>query len=298
MPAFNPGVAGASQSSEVQHSYQRRSRIPRPPNAFMLSAHGKRRSVAAENPNENNQRVSSRLGKLWRSLSAADKEPYQRKAAEVAAVHRRKYPGYMNNQREAQWCKGQERMTKVISSKLKNGTSGGQGQQPSISMAAAEDRDSPEFQQQQHPPPPPQRNERRATSAARGSDSCAPKGMTLPRPSATSAAAASARSGDRPYNVPWFPGQLPPSVGGYNRENAVPTTHLRAARGFKQPKTPCARAKLDTQLSPLHLGDNEDGLFAGTPTFDQGGILDTLGSAVGAPGEGQPWSSAAGCIAA
>nr|XP_054933853.1 transcription factor SOX-1-like [Dermacentor andersoni] len=291
-------MVGASKSSEVQHSYQLRSRIPRPPNAFMLVAHGKRGSVAAENPNENNQRVSSHLGKLCRSLSAADEEPYQRRAPEVAAVHRRKHPDYVYNPREAQRCKLPERRTNTIACKLKNSTSGGRGQQSSISMAVAQDGGSPEFQQQQHPPPPPQGNERRATSAARCSDSGAGQGMTLPRPSATSAAMASARSGARPYNVPWVPGHLPPSECGDNRENAVPTTHLRAARGFKQPKTPCARAKLDTQLSPLHLDDNDDGLFAGTPTFDQGGILDTLGSAVGAPGEGQPWSSAAGCIAA
>ncbi|KAL1425079.1 hypothetical protein MTO96_019531 [Rhipicephalus appendiculatus] len=82
-------MAGPSMSSEVQHGYQLRWRIPRPPNAFMLFAQEKRRSVAAENPSENNQRVSTRLGKLWRSLSAADKEPYQRKAAEAAAVHRK-----------------------------------------------------------------------------------------------------------------------------------------------------------------------------------------------------------------
>ncbi|XP_070377172.1 sex-determining region Y protein-like [Dermacentor albipictus] len=162
----DPAVDGTSLHSEVQHCYQLWSRIPRPPNAFMLVAHEKRRSVAAENPKENNQRVSSRLVKLWRSLSAADKEPYQRKAAEVAAVHQRKYPGYKNNPRAAQRCKGQERRAKAVASKLKRGTSGDQEQQLSVSMAVAQNRGTPHFQQQQHPPPPSKRNGHRATSAA------------------------------------------------------------------------------------------------------------------------------------
>ncbi|XP_075739400.1 sex-determining region Y protein-like [Rhipicephalus microplus] len=85
--------AGPSMSSGEQHGYQLRRRIPQPPNAFMLFAMENRRSVAAENPNEDNRRVSTRLGKFWRSLSAAAKESYRRKAAVAAAIHRIKYPG-------------------------------------------------------------------------------------------------------------------------------------------------------------------------------------------------------------
>ncbi|XP_070396667.1 transcription factor SOX-18-like [Dermacentor albipictus] len=184
--ASDPGVGVASSSSEVHHSYQLRSRIPRPPNASMLVAHGKRQLVAAENSNENNQRVSSRPGKLWRSLSVADKEPRQRKAAAAAAAKR---------------CKRQARRTKAIASKLKNCTSGDEQQQPSISTAVAHGRGSLEFQHQQHPLPPPQRKEQRATSAARGSDSGEALGMPLPRPSATVKATASSRSAARPSST-------------------------------------------------------------------------------------------------
>ncbi|KAH7979867.1 hypothetical protein HPB49_011665 [Dermacentor silvarum] len=102
-------MAGSSMSSEVQHRYQLRSRIPRPSSTFMLLAQEKRRSVAAENPNENNLRVSSHLGKLWRSLSAVVKEPYQRKLAEAAVAHRKNHPDYVYNPREAHQHKGQER---------------------------------------------------------------------------------------------------------------------------------------------------------------------------------------------
>ncbi|XP_070390702.1 uncharacterized protein [Dermacentor albipictus] len=177
----------------------------------MPSAHGTRRSVAAENPNQNNQRVSSRLAKLWRPLNAADKELYQRKASAAAAVPRRKHPGYVLNPREAQRCKLPERSKKAIACKLKNDISRDQEQQPSISVAVAEYRGTPDFQQQQHSPAPSKGDEHRETSAVRGSDSGAGQGMSLPGPSATFAATASARSAARPYSVHWFPGTLPPT---------------------------------------------------------------------------------------
>ncbi|XP_065294136.2 transcription factor SOX-18-like [Dermacentor albipictus] len=230
----------------------------------MLVADGKRRSVAAENPNENNQRVSSRPGKLWRSLSVADKEPRQRKAAAAAAVHRRKYPGYVYNPREAKRCKRQARRTKATARKLKNGTSRDKQKQPSISTAVAQGRGSPEFQQQQHPPPPlpPQGNQPRATSAARGSNSGAGQAMPLPRLSATRTATASARSAARPYSVHRFPGPLPPSARGANRENAVPTDQLTAARAFKQRETQNDVTTLDNQRHPRSWATNATRLRA------------------------------------
>ncbi|KAH7980850.1 hypothetical protein HPB49_019700 [Dermacentor silvarum] len=93
----------------------------------------KRRSVAVRNPKETNQRVSSRPGKLWRSLSATSKEPYQRKAAEAAAVHRRKYPDYVYNARGARRRKEQQHRVKEVAGKLRNDGSGDQEQQPSTS---------------------------------------------------------------------------------------------------------------------------------------------------------------------
>ncbi|KAH7984486.1 SRY-related protein AES1 [Rhipicephalus sanguineus] len=95
-------VAGLSTTSEAKRGYQLPSPIRRPPNASMLFPQEKRRSVAAENPNENNQRTGSRLGKLWRSLSADDDDELcQRKAAEVAADHEKRYSDYDYNPRDA-----------------------------------------------------------------------------------------------------------------------------------------------------------------------------------------------------
>lgn len=77
----------------LEHSYPARPRILRPPNAFMLFAQERRRSVAAQHPQEKNKQISTRLGQLWRELIAADREEYHRKAAETAREHRNKYPG-------------------------------------------------------------------------------------------------------------------------------------------------------------------------------------------------------------
>ncbi|KAH7979901.1 hypothetical protein HPB49_011857 [Dermacentor silvarum] len=114
--ASHPGMVVASLSSEVQYCYQLRSRVP--PNALMPFAQEKRLSVAAVNANENNRRDRSRLAKLCRPLRAADKEPFQRKVIEAAAVPRRKYPDYAHNPHEARRRKEQERSAKQVTSKL------------------------------------------------------------------------------------------------------------------------------------------------------------------------------------
>ncbi|XP_049272519.1 transcription factor SOX-8 [Rhipicephalus sanguineus] len=198
-------MAGPSVSSGAQHGYQLRWRIPRPPNAFMLFAQEKRRLVAAENPNENNQRVSSRLGKLWRSLSAADKEPYQRKAAEAAAVHRRRYPDYVYNPREARRRKEQERRAKAIAGKVKEDTSADPELEPTPSTSAAQGPSTPEFQHPPHPPqsppPLPHRNRRRATGAGRAGAPADGQSTPTGRPTAAVTATASCRQAARPYNL-------------------------------------------------------------------------------------------------
>ncbi|XP_037506440.1 transcription factor SOX-3-like [Rhipicephalus sanguineus] len=88
----DPGMAGPSLSRDMQHCQQRQPLIPPPRNAFMQFAQEKRRSLAAEKVNEANQPMCW----LWRSLSVAAKKSYHRKAAEVAAVHRRRYPDYVH----------------------------------------------------------------------------------------------------------------------------------------------------------------------------------------------------------
>ncbi|XP_077486032.1 uncharacterized protein LOC144097122 isoform X3 [Amblyomma americanum] len=119
--AFSMGELGEPNPTSREHSYDLRSRIPRPPNAFMLFAQEKRRLVAAQNPNENNQIVSTRLGKMWLALSVADKDLYRRKAALEATKHRKKYPDYVYNPLDARHRKEQERRAKQIAAKLMKG---------------------------------------------------------------------------------------------------------------------------------------------------------------------------------
>ncbi|KAH7980073.1 hypothetical protein HPB49_012948 [Dermacentor silvarum] len=150
--ASHPGMVVASLSSEVQYCYQLRSRVLPPPNALMPFAQEKRLSVAAVNANENNRRDRSRLAKLCRPLRAADKEPFQRKVVEAAAVPRRKYPDYAHNPHEARRRKEQERSAKQVTSKLvQAGTSWDNDQQLRTSTVAAQGRGSPKLQQQLHP---------------------------------------------------------------------------------------------------------------------------------------------------
>lgn len=247
-------MAGPSVSSGAQHGYQLRWRIPRPPNAFMLFAQEKRRLVAAENPNENNQRVSSRLGKLWRSLSAADKEPYQRKAAEAAAVHRRRYPDYVYNPREARRRKEQERRAKAIAGKVKEDTSADPEVEPTPSASAAQGPSTPEFQHLPHPPqsppPLPHRYRRRATGAGRAGAPADGQSTPTGRPTAAVTATASARQAARPYNVERFPSALPPSLRGVARARTVSSTQSPASYPLNQP-SPLVACSRDCAAVPL-----------------------------------------------
>ena len=62
----------------------------RPPalNAYMTWASQHRAKLAQENPEENSQQVSKRLGAQWKSLSEGDKKPYI-EAAKMSAVGKR-----------------------------------------------------------------------------------------------------------------------------------------------------------------------------------------------------------------
>ncbi|KAH7979472.1 hypothetical protein HPB49_009532 [Dermacentor silvarum] len=181
--ATHPSVAGASLSSEEQYCYQRRTRVHPPSNAFTQFAQEKRRSVAAKNVNEHNRRVSSRLAKLWRPLRGADKEPLQPKIVEAVAVHRRKYPDYAHNPREAHQRKEQERIAKQVISKLNIDSSWDMEQQPLTSTVEAQRRGGPKFQQELPSLSPTPRSKHRAIiSAARVGASGADQGTVVCMP--------------------------------------------------------------------------------------------------------------------
>jgi hypothetical protein len=77
------------------------SKIPRPPNAFLLFANKWRRTLAKQYPWENNKSISVRLGAMWKSMNKEEKDVYMKAAREVVAEHKRKYPDYVYNPKEA-----------------------------------------------------------------------------------------------------------------------------------------------------------------------------------------------------
>ncbi|KAH7979309.1 hypothetical protein HPB49_009010 [Dermacentor silvarum] len=244
----------------------------------MLFAQEKRRWMVAENANENNQRVSSRLGKLWRTLGATDTEPYKRKAAEAAVVHRRKYLDYMYNARKARRRKEQERSTKKLAGKLNNDSSGNQEQQSSPSTAATHGRGTPECQQQQQDLPPlrpPQRKKRCASwSGASGTSQKTP--LSIGRPPLS-----------RPQRrITRLRG--PPTCTSSTvlcHRHCVGRTEA-AWRNLKQLTHSDSPMDANNQLSPALLDEGEyNDSSVESSSFDHAGrFLDNLGSADDAAG--------------
>ncbi|XP_066141752.1 sex-determining region Y protein-like [Euwallacea fornicatus] len=94
-----------------------RSKIPRPPNAFMLFANDHRKALAYVYPADSNKEISRRLGQTWKNLSLPEKNQYYQKAKEIDLEHKRRYPGYVYNPKDA-------RLRKAVRTTLKNRAAG------------------------------------------------------------------------------------------------------------------------------------------------------------------------------
>lgn len=90
-----------------------RQKIPRPPNAFMLYANEHRKTLAHLFPADSNKEISRRLGQSWKDLNLQEKNQYFQKAKDIDQEHKRKYPGYVYNPKDA-------RMRKAIRSNLRD----------------------------------------------------------------------------------------------------------------------------------------------------------------------------------
>ncbi|EFA01747.1 protein bric-a-brac 1 [Tribolium castaneum] len=95
----DPKTKVSKDSSPVEN--QDLSRIPRPPNAFMIFATQWRKKLAVEHPNESNKDISVRLGTMWKSLSQETKEAFYEDARRADEEHKLKYPGYYYSPKEA-----------------------------------------------------------------------------------------------------------------------------------------------------------------------------------------------------
>jgi hypothetical protein len=89
----NPGTSAAKVKDKI--------RIRRPPNAFIVFANEWRKNIAAQNPQEKNKQISTRLGVMWKLMSKEQKERYTDMAHKLEAEHKEKYPDYVYCPKEA-----------------------------------------------------------------------------------------------------------------------------------------------------------------------------------------------------
>ncbi|KAF7273646.1 hypothetical protein GWI33_013653 [Rhynchophorus ferrugineus] len=69
------------------------SKIPRPPNAFMLYANEHRKFMAHLYPTDSNKEISRKLGQTWKDLNVQEKNKYFQRAKDIDMEHKKKYPG-------------------------------------------------------------------------------------------------------------------------------------------------------------------------------------------------------------
>ncbi|KAK9888782.1 hypothetical protein WA026_001007 [Henosepilachna vigintioctopunctata] len=87
-------------------------KIPRPPNAFMLFANANRKLMAQKHPTESNKDISKRLGSSWKILDLNEKNKYFDRAKAIDNDHKKKYPNYVYNPKEARIRKAMREATR------------------------------------------------------------------------------------------------------------------------------------------------------------------------------------------
>ena len=85
------------------------SRVKRPMNSFMVWAQTARKKLAEQYPHLHNAELSKMLGKLWRMLSADEKQPYVEEAARLDRRHKNEHPEYKYRPRRRPKLKAMKR---------------------------------------------------------------------------------------------------------------------------------------------------------------------------------------------
>ncbi|XP_059488328.1 transcription factor SOX-30-like [Neocloeon triangulifer] len=109
---FRPLKGRPKRGEMSEESVAGAGKIRRPPNAFMVFANEWRRKLAVENPSESNKDISIRLGVMWKSLSAGDKQSYYNAAKKADIEHKQKYPNYYYSPKEAREALLRKKLTK------------------------------------------------------------------------------------------------------------------------------------------------------------------------------------------
>uniref|UniRef100_A0A4Y0BJ72 HMG box domain-containing protein n=1 Tax=Anopheles funestus TaxID=62324 RepID=A0A4Y0BJ72_ANOFN len=75
-------------------STKKKQHIKRPMNAFMVWAQAARREMAQQQPRLQNSEISKDLGKIWKSLTDEDKQPFVEQAEKLRLAHKSQHPYY------------------------------------------------------------------------------------------------------------------------------------------------------------------------------------------------------------
>jgi hypothetical protein len=92
---FKQTCATLPNSGKSEAALKDNVKIRRPPNAYIIFAKEWRKILAAQNPGENCQQISTRLGAMWKSLTDDERDHYMHTAHKLEIEHRRKYPNYV-----------------------------------------------------------------------------------------------------------------------------------------------------------------------------------------------------------
>jgi hypothetical protein len=111
---YNPSNEHAKQSHQQQYDRQMfpshppslkkgmvGSKIPRPPNAFLIFANEWRSKLAVQYTLDNNKDISVRLGVMWKSMNKEEQDVYRNLSREATAKHKEMYPDYVYSPKEA-----------------------------------------------------------------------------------------------------------------------------------------------------------------------------------------------------
>ncbi|XP_014272993.1 transcription factor sem-2 [Halyomorpha halys] len=68
--------------------------IKRPMNAFMVWSQIERRKICEKQPDMHNAEISKHLGKVWKTLTEEDRQPFIDEAERLRVMHLQQYPDY------------------------------------------------------------------------------------------------------------------------------------------------------------------------------------------------------------